>query len=263
MGPQDRQHSTRPAALGLLALALGAAVLAVAVPALRKPEREGWIALPPQPMDATDYDIRQLLDKSARIANPSGSAQGPRGLASHCGREDAEPATPPLGAGAFAPIPIGASQSDIDPDPLPPGGDRYLMLLGPFDGSALMQQVQIDVYGDRARLRVRDGNGYRFSLHPATRLEDPAASRTDHTFDLSQLKALREAWNTPELWTAPQRSAVFCAQDYGAHEAFFEACVDGRYFARDRGCDRAAQPQLQRLWQSVRASIIAPPPAPR
>ncbi|MEH6422456.1 hypothetical protein [Pseudomonas sp. CGJS7] len=256
MGPQDRQHSARPAAVGLIALALGAAVMAVAVPALRKPEREGWIALPPQPMDATDPDIRQLLSKSERIADPDWRTPGPRGLAAHCGSEDVEPATPPPSSGTF--LPSETWRTETHPDPVPIGGDRYVMWLGSPDLPTTAWHVQIDVHGSNARVRVHDDLRHRPTRHPLT-LSYREGFPVDRRIDLSRLKALREAWNVPELWTAPQRSAVFCAQEYGGPDAFFEACVDGRYFARDRACDRNAQEPLRLLWQRVTELTPAPP----
>ncbi|MGH8082479.1 MAG: hypothetical protein ACREP7_18030 [Lysobacter sp.] len=257
MGSNAALHSTRPPVRGLLLLALATLAMSVAVTALRKPGRDGWLPLPPQPMDASDYDVRQLLSKSTQIVNPSQSAQGPRGLAWQCGREDAEPARPPPTAGRREPTTARAWTAEADPEPMPAGGDRYVLLLGSAGGSGAAQYLRIDIRGNQAQLRLSDGAHHRFPLHPAE-ARYPALRYTEQTRDLADLKALREAWNVAELWTAPQRSAVFCAEEYGAPQAFFEACVDGRYYARDRSCDRAAWPHLDQLRKAVRDAVSTP-----
>ncbi|WP_206413355.1 hypothetical protein, partial [Lysobacter enzymogenes] len=74
---------------------------------------------------------------------------------------------------------------------------------------------------------------------------------------LAALAPLRAALAEPELWSAPQRSSVFCADRHRLRQAYFEACVDGRYFARDRACDRLAAPLLDELWRQAR-TLAAP-----
>lgn len=229
MGPRDRQHSIRPKALGLLVLALSAAALAVAVPALRKPEREGWIALPPAPMDATDPDIRALLRKSAQSA-PAGRVP----LAAACGAGGAEPERLPPDF-ARAPAPPDADEGPIE--------QRYALVIGGPDRRPWRLDLQIG--GERARLRALA----------------PGAAATERELPLAALAPLRAALAEPELWSAPQRSAVFCADRHGLRQAFVEACVDGRYFARDRACDRNAWPLLDGVWRQARA--LAPPAANR
>lgn len=228
MGPRDRQHSIRLKAPGLLALLLFAAALAVAVPALRKPDRAGWIALPPQPMDATDPDVRELLRKSAQVAG------GGPGLAAACGAGDTEPERLPPD---FARPPAEADPPEAALE------ERYAVLIG--DPRKAAWRLDIQVRGANARLRALA----------------PGAAAAERELPLTALAPLREALSAPELWSAPQRSAVFCADRHGLRQAFFEACVDGRYYARDRACDRNAWPLLDGLWRQARA--LAPPAANR
>ncbi|QQP94172.1 hypothetical protein [Lysobacter enzymogenes] len=227
MGPRDRQFSIRLNAPGLLVLLLFAAALAVAVPALRRPERAGWLALPPQSMEATDPDVRELLHKSARIA-PAGQPA----LADRCGADDVEPERLP---------PDFARPPAAPEDDAAPLEEHYTLLLGGPDRAAW--RLDIDVSGDRARLRAAA----------------PGAAATERETTLTALAPLRAALAEPELWSAPQRSSVFCADRHRLRQAFFEACIDGRYFARDRACDRLAAPLLDALWQQARAA--APPAA--
>lgn len=238
MGPRDRQSSIRPAGPGLLALTLAAAALAVAVPALRKPEREGWVALPPQPMDATDPDVRELLRKSAQVAAVTAAPAG--GLAASCGAGETEPERLPPDFARPAPR--------LDEDS-PVFAQRYTLLLG--DAGRTAWRVDIEVKGDRAHL----------SALASGRAGAPAAAARE--LPLSALAPLRAALGATELWSAPQRSAVFCADRHRLRQAFFEACVDGRYFARDRACDRLAAPLLDELRQQLRAvAPVAPAPVP-
>ncbi|ALN59819.1 hypothetical protein GLE_4478 [Lysobacter enzymogenes] len=232
MGPRDRQHSIRLKAPGLLALLLFAAVLAVAVPALRKPEHEGWIALPPQPMEATGPDIRELLRKSAQFA-PAGEPP----LAASCGADEVEAERLPPD---FARPPAPAQTDDA------PIRQRYAVLIGGPDRKTWRLDLRLD--GERARLRALA----------------PGAAATERELPLAALAPLREALSAPELWSAPQRSSVFCADRHRLRQAFFEACIDGRYYARDRACDRNAWPLLDGLWRQARAltTDAAPTPAP-
>ncbi|QWP78337.1 hypothetical protein J5226_08085 [Lysobacter sp. K5869] len=227
MGPRDRQHSIRPKAPTLLALLLFAAALAVAVPTLRRPERAGWIALPPAPMDATDPDIRELLRKSAQAA-PAGRPA----LAAACGADEVEPERLP---------PDFARPPALPDDDEAPMEERYALLLGGPGQSAW--RLDIEVSGERARLRALA----------------PGVGAAERELPLAALAPLRAALDAPELWSAPQRSAVFCADRHRLRQAFFEACVDGRYYARDRACDRNAWPLLDALWRQARA--VAPTPA--
>lgn len=256
MGPQDRQHSARPAAVGLIALALGAAVMAVAVPALRKPEREGWIALPPQPMDATDPDIRQLLHKSKLMALPS-EIEGEDNLAERCGEDEVENEAIPADQVSAPATARGWDASAPKPRPLP--AQRYILVLGhgPL-ATRDTRRVQIDIDGDKAWLRVRNGDVAQGQL-PSAPWKPQQPRYAERRLPLSALAPLREAWNVPELWTANQRSSVYCSLRHELREAYFEACVDGRYFARDRACDRNAQEPLRLLWQRVTELTPAPP----
>lgn len=224
MGPRDRQHSIRLKAPGLLVLLLFAAALAVAVPALRRPERAGWIALPPQPMEATDPDVRELLRKSAQLA-PAGQPA----LAVSCGADDVEPERLPPDF-ARPPAPADADEAPLE--------ERYALLIGGPDRRPW--RLDIDVHGERARLRA----------------QAPGAAATERELPLAALAPLRAALAEPELWSAPQRSSVFCADRHRLRQAYVEACVDGRYFARDRACDRLAAPLLDELWRQTRALAV-------
>jgi len=258
MGPRDRQYSIRPKAPTLLALLVFALALSVAVPALRKPEREGWIALPPQPMDASDPDIRQLLTKSEQLTLPR-EIEGEGSLSERCGEDDTEAEAIPAGQ-------VSAPPSSYDPSPTPPPSpppmpeQRYIAVLGhgPLGGRET-RRIQIDIDGGQARIRVRDGDvSLRFQPPPALEARQPRYA--ERRVPLAALAPLRDAWSAPELWTAGQRSAAWCADNHGLREAFFEACVYGRYYARDRACDRAAQEPLAQLW--TRIVELAPPPPP-
>lgn len=254
MAPNPRLRSTPPRVRGLFALAFAAMALSLALTVAHKPERDGWLPLPPQPMDGSDYDIRQLLSKSAQAANPSAHADGPPGLAALCGQANAQTATPPPGA-RKRPRPVSAPRPrGEDWAPVPLTDERYLLWFADAHGpERVVRQVRIDVHGERARVRVRAGVGDSALMPPAT---VPRGEPWPESLD--RLDRVRDAWSAPELWSAPQRSAVSCAQRFEVREAFFEACVNGRYFARDRSCDRGAAPHLDRLWQVVRDTLPAP-----
>lgn len=256
MAPNPRLRSTPPRVRGLFALAFAAMALLLVLTVAHEPERDGWLPLPPQPMDGSDYDIRQLLSKSAQVANPDAHADGPPGLAALCGQANAQTATPPPDArkrprAMSAPRPRGEDWA-----PVPLNDERYLLLLANANGPGrAVRQVRIDVHGERARVRVRDAAHASAIAAPAT---TPRGEPWPEPLD--RLDGVREALSAPELWSAPQRSAVSCAQRFEVREAFFEACVNGRYFARDRSCDRGAAPHLDRLWHVVRDTLPAPRP---
>lgn len=262
MGPKTALHSTKPAVRGFLLLALATIAMSIAVTTLRKPEREGWIALPPQPMDATDPDIRDLLSKSVDRA-PSRNLTQEGSLSERCGEDDTEADTIPAGQKASRPIAVTPNSlppsSPVQP-PLPT--QRYLMVIdGPSRGQAT-RRVQIDIEGEQALVRVSDGDMHSSQLAPPSAPGEPPPSLryNEKRLPLSALASLREVWQAPELWSANQRSGVWCADRNGLRQAFFEACVHGRYYARDRACDRNAQEPLAELWKRV-VELTPPPPA--
>ncbi|MFD1297437.1 hypothetical protein ACFQ4Q_12430 [Lysobacter gummosus] len=248
MASKATLNSVKPRVRGLLALALATVLLSLAVTVLRKPERDGWIALPPQPMDASDPDIRQLLTKSEMLTPRQhvGEAPADASLAQRCGEEDAEAEIVPAGHPAAAPVTDWVSPGAPSPPPLP--DERYIMVIaGAPTGPSHTRRVQIDIDGDRARVLISNGDW----RHAGTTPGSAADIRSEQRLSLSALAPLREAWQVPELWSANQRSGVWCAGHNGLREAFFEACVHGRYYARDRACDRNAQEPLAQLWKRV------------
>ena len=172
---------------------------------------ESWLPLPPDGMDASAFATRHLLS----VAD---SMPGDPSLTSTCGRYDSEGAP-----------------------------ERYRIVIGDpvLMRDARMWSVELRVQGSQVEARVEDA-----SLPPPP--EDAQGETPPHAFaprrywlDTSELEPVRAAWAEPALWLAAQRD-VGCLD---GRPIFLEACVRGRYAARTRNCDAAADEAAEKLWQ--------------
>ncbi len=128
---------------------------------------------------------------------------------------------------------------------------QYRILVSPSDrGSA--RQIDIVPSGDWLDVSIResspvpatDSRGSGSWVAPVTRLRvRPQA-----------MEPIRRIWLTHAMWDAPQGEAS-CL--YG-QRLVLEACIEGRWAARDRNCDDAADSGA--LWQAV--STLLPTPRP-
>ncbi len=71
-----------------------------------------------------------------------------------------------------------------------------------------------------------------------------------------ELEKIRELWSDEALWHAPQDEAAFACLD--GNPVFLEACVNGRYAARNRNCNAQAENATTMLWHAF--NELLPPP---
>ena len=140
---------------------------------------------------------------------------------------------------------------DVDDD----GTDRYRLWISKntWDDS---RNYDFVVQGEWLDVSVRNGfvlsapfpGAIQSSVETATVTEVHARLR------LRDAEPIREAWDSPWLWHAEQ-GRIGCND---GRTMFLQACVRGRYAARDRNCDTAAFPEGQALWEAVTALLPAP-----
>lgn len=175
---------------------------------------ESWIPMPPDGMDASAFATRRLL-----LA--ADSMPGDDSLTSTCGRYDSEGAP-----------------------------ERYRIIIGDplLMRGARMWSVDLRVQGSQVEAWVEDASPpMPPPPHPDTQGEtpQPAFAPRRYWLDKSELEPVRAAWAEPALWLAAQRD-VNCLD---GRPVFLEACVGGRYAARERNCDTAADEAAEKLWK--------------
>lgn len=197
-----------------------------AAPAVRETH---WIGLPDSGMDTSAFPLRQLLlYQSMSRANRNRYFD----LAMQCG-----------------------SHSDIEEDRF---RERYIAR---FTESAWEPgwEVVMDVEKDLISFSVRSGDFLppplprqagapeMITIRPVTQLRMPKA----------KVEAIRQAWDEPSLWHAPQKES-FCVDGTNVQ---LEACVHGQYAVRDRRCAEASNHAANALRSAFKTLLPAPEPA--
>jgi len=204
--------------IGWAALCAALAVAAIAWISRPQPKAPtakidaSWIPMPPDSMDASGFATRRLL-----LA--AGSTPEDDALTRACGSHDSD----------------GASE-------------RYRAVIGDplLKRDARMWSVDLRVQGSQIQVTVEDAS---FPLHPPPPgardgTQPPAFAPRRYWLQKAELEPIRAAWAEPALWLAEQRD-VDCLD---GRPVFLEACVRGRYAARARNCDSAADEAAQKLW---------------
>lgn len=187
-----------------------------------------WIGLPDSGMDASGFHLRQLLE--SRMIDRA-DIDRTLDLARTCGNfTDSEHVR-------FR--------------------ERYVAR---FTESAWDEgwEVAMDVDKDMIGFAVRSGDFLPppptgadtrqvITIRPVTRLRMPKA----------KVEPLRQAWNNPSLWHAPQTD-IFCAD--GA-TMLLEACIQGRYALRSRRCAEASDRAADDFRTAFKTLLPAPEPA--
>ena len=228
-----RRERIRPLAIACFAVALAVAGFMWTFAPRRAShlglaEARAWIPLPRTGMDARDAAVRAVLGMSRGF--PGDDPMDPP-LADTCGR-----------------------YADTSTDA------RYRLTIGDgfFNPPFRTWRIDIVVRDGQAVIGVRDagvpppppspGDSQVYAMQrwatPARHLSVPIA----------RLDAIRAAWNSEEAWHAAQ-GAASCTD---GRTSLLEACVDGRYAARDRHCE--PNRKIDALWQAVLRSVPAPEP---
>lgn len=198
----------------LWSLAIIAVLAAVAVARRRAPvviePAETWLPMPANSMDAETWEVRQALLRSVYIANPDGGYDG-EGLVALCQTH------------------LGAMPAE-----------RYGALVAIPDSDPHLNKawyVEVDIEGQQARVRTRNSP----VAAPGNRQQRSrlvAAAYANYSVDKRELEDLREVWRTSNLWSPAitRDCKVRWAPDWATNDSFVEACIHGRYFAREHRC---------------------------
>lgn len=125
--------------------------------------------------------------------------------------------------------------------------ERYRILIGDpvLMRNAQTWSVDMRAQGSQVAVTVEDA-----SLPPPPPEDardtppDTAFAQRRYWLQKAELEPIRAAWAEPALWLAEQRD-VGCLD---GRPVFLEACVRGRYVARSRNCDAAADEAAEKLW---------------
>ncbi|TKR30632.1 hypothetical protein FCE95_11010 [Luteimonas gilva] len=199
---------------------MGAALAVAAIAWISRPQPkalatkidESWIPMPPDGMDASGFAARRLLFVADSM--PEDDA-----LTRTCGSYDSD----------------GASE-------------RYRAVIGDplLKPDARMWRLDLLVQGSQIQVTIEDAS---FPLRPPPpdardEAQAPAFAPRRYWLQKAELEPIRAAWAEPALWLAEQRD-VDC---FDGRPVFLEACVHGRYAARARNCDSAADEAARKLW---------------
>lgn len=194
------------------------------------PSPTSWIGLPESGMDATDPFVRQALLRAS----------------SHGGFDE----------GRYDSLVASCGSGIIDS-----ADETYVIVLASpgLTPNPQARRVTFAVYGDQVSVGIQDAHSLVFPPPPPlknSRLSsDPAQIPTTTwiMFPKSRLQPIADAWRNRALWQAPQQGA-FCTD---AGVVILEACVGGRYAARDRSCglETGVNDGLNGLW-SVMSRLL-------
>ncbi|WP_162823819.1 hypothetical protein [Lysobacter sp. TY2-98] len=180
-------------------------------------------------MDATNYDVRSVIELAGHSARAEGSDDRP--LATTCGQSTDESTEP-----------------------------HYRVTIGDgfFNPPYRTWRVDILVHGEEADLSVREAP---IPIPPPPPLDAPAAPfrrwvapAATRTVPTRSLEAIRTTWNSDEIWHSPQGNTG-CTD---GRDSLLEACIGGRYAARDRHC--GSDRKVDELWRALLRTVPAPPP---
>ncbi|MGO4261668.1 hypothetical protein [Lysobacter sp. TAB13] len=219
--------------LAIIALAAAITISHRRAPATTAPA-ESWLPVPANAMDAESWDVRHALLRSATIADPDGGGDGDA-LVALC---SAESRTMPA--------------------------ERYAALVripdsDPYLNMTKVWYVEVDIEGHQAQVRTRNGQvATPFGRQRRSRLV--VAPYANYLLNKGELEDLRETWRKSNLWSPVNtRGCAIRIDPYWAtNETFVEACIHGRYFAREHRCtDGSETAALARLLKDR-----FPPPRP-
>lgn len=215
----------RPIAVACMALTLSVLVGAWLIaprPAFHPPvTADGpWIPLPRSGMDAGGYDMRMAVS---------------RGFL----RDDDTETPVALSCGA---------------NPNAPDEPHYRAWIGDGFSEAPYRTWKIDIIvrGNTANVSVREAPSPPMpprSIGP--RNETWVTPARLAVVPLDALEPVRRAWDTEAVWHRTQER-MWC----DGRTAFLEACVAGRYAARDRGCD--LDRGIAQLWSVFQMTLPTP-----
>ena len=130
------------------------------------------------------------------------------------------------------------------------GTDRYRLWISKNTWDDF-RNYEFTVHGDWLDASVRDDMTWPST---APYVEGVTTIEVRSRLRLRDAEPIREAWDSALLWHAKQ-GLRGCSD---GRVLFLQACVHGRYAARDRGCHTAASAQGQALWEAVTALLPAP-----
>lgn len=230
-GPVRR--SLRPAhvvagciALGLIAMT-GFHLAQQVEPVPRAVDATPWIGLPRSGMDASEPEVRMLVQRGLRFSTSSSDIDS---LAFQCGSFFREPTF----------------------------GERYIAHIGESTWGPSWRIV-MDIRGEDIHFSWSEGELISHPPPPPEMVDGLTLVSTVSTLTKprAEVDNIRERWRDPDLWDAPQDRQSFSCFD--GNPVFLEACVDGRYAARARNCNAVTFEATDKLWRAFNELLPAPP----